>query len=255
MRTCGRAFSSAIARADDRLTLEKLPGPPSKGLPNRVSRMLSLLNEAPYGVYAVDMSQTILFWNRSAEQILGHTPDEVIGLRCYEVLQSLPENGAAPLCIEGCPAIQCAREGIIPPVVHVAARCASGARKRITVTPLIVQSEQQRVLVHLFHEQKDDAEASSVAKRVLGVLSSETEHSDGPNDFNADPANDEVAPLSAREVEVLRLLAMGLEIEQIAHDLNISEHTVLNHVRNARRKLRARNRLAAVLTAFRLGLI
>ena len=240
-----RAFSSAIARADDRLTLEKLPGPPSKGLPNRVSRMLSLLNEAPYGVYAVDMSQTILFWNRSAEQILGHTPDEVIGLRCYEVLQRLPENGAAPFCIEG----------IIPPVVHVAARCASGARKRITVTPLIVQSEQQRVLVHLFHEQKDDAEASSVAKRVLDVLSSETEHSDGPNDFNADPANDEVAPLSAREVEVLRLLAMGLEIEQIAHDLNISEHTVLNHVRNARRKLRARNRLAAVLTAFRLGLI
>ena len=226
-----------------------------KGLPHRVSWMLSLLNEAPYGVYAVDMSQTILFWNRSAEQILGHTADEVIGLRCYEVLQSLPEDGAAPVCMEGCPAIRCARKGIIPPVVHVSALCASGERKRITATPLIVQKEQQRVLVHLFHERKDDAEAKTVAKRVLGVLSSETAHSDGPNGSNARPAKDQVVPLSAREVEVLRLLAMGFEIDQIARDLNISEHTVLNHVRNARRKLHARNRLSAVLTAFRLGLI
>lgn len=222
---------------------------------NRMAPMLSLLNEAPYGVYAVDMSQTILFWNRSAEQILGHTSDEAIGLRCYEVLQSLPEQGSAPVCMEGCPAIQLAREGIIPPVFHVTARCASGARKPITVTPLIIQQGQQRVLVHLFHERKDDAEARTVAKRVLGVLSSDTAPSDGPDDSNAGPANDEVAPLSAREVEVLRLLAMGLEIDQIAHGLNISEHTVLNHVRNARRKLRARNRLAAVLTAFRMGLI
>ena len=222
---------------------------------NRMASMLSLLNEAPYGVYAMDMSQTITFWNRSAERILGHTPGEAIGFRCYEVLQSLPEHGASPVCMEGCPAIKLAREGIIPPVFHVTARCASGARKPITVTPLIIQQGQQRVLVHLFHERKDDAEARTVAKRVLGVLSSETAHSDEPNDSNPGQTNDEVAPLSAREVEVLRLLAMGLEIEQIAHDLNISEHTVLNHVRNARRKLRARNRLAAVLTAFRLGLI
>ncbi len=32
--------------------------------------ILDLLSAAPYGVYAVDVSQTIVFWNRSAEQIL-----------------------------------------------------------------------------------------------------------------------------------------------------------------------------------------
>ena len=53
------------------------------------SSMYGLLSKAPYGVYAVDMSQTILFWNRSAEWILGHTAEEAVGLRCYEVLQSL----------------------------------------------------------------------------------------------------------------------------------------------------------------------
>ena len=213
--------------------------------------MFNLLNEAPYGVYAVDMDQTILFWNRSAEQILGYAPDEVTGLRCYEVLQSLLEDGAAPVCMEGCPAIRCAREGIIPPVVHVSARCASGVRKHITVTPLILQNDEQRVLVHLFHERKDGANARTIAERVLDALSSQMTPSEG----SADSVGDQVEPLSIREVEVLRLLALGLEIEEIADDLNLSTHTVLNHVRNARRKLKARNRLAAVLTALRLSLI
>ena len=74
------------------------------------SSMYGLLSKAPYGVYAVDMSQTILFWNRSAERILGHAADEAVGLRCYEVLQSLPESGTVPVCLQGCPAIRLARE-------------------------------------------------------------------------------------------------------------------------------------------------
>ena len=108
------------------------------------SSMYGLLSKAPYGVYAVDMSQTILFWNRSAERILGHTADEAVGLRCYEVLQSLPESGTVPVCLQGCPAIRLAREGRVPSVVNVAARCASGARKHITVTPLIIEMDEQR---------------------------------------------------------------------------------------------------------------
>ena len=194
--------------------------------------MFGLLSEAPYGVYAVDMSQTILFWNRSAEQILGHTADEVIGLRCYEVLQNLPESGTAPVCMEGCPAIQFAKEGIIPLVVNVAARCASGVRKPITVTPLITEKDKQRVLVHLFHERRDGTKARTVAKRVLDALSLQMTHAAG----SADSAGGQVEPLSIREVEVLRLLALGLEIGEIAADLNLSSHTVLNHVRNARRE-------------------
>ena len=131
------------------------------------SSMYGLLSKAPYGVYAVDMSQTILFWNRSAERILGHTADEAVGLRCYEVLQSLPESGTVPVCLQGCPAIRLASEGRVPPVVNVAARCASGAQKHITVTPLIIEMDEQRVLVHLFHEQINDAKAETVAGRVL----------------------------------------------------------------------------------------
>ena len=51
-----------------------------------------MLNRAPYGVYAVDMSQVIVFWNRSAERIVGFKADHVIGRRMLRGLAELPEQ-------------------------------------------------------------------------------------------------------------------------------------------------------------------
>ena len=93
-------------------------------VPETTEGILDLLSAAPYGVYAVDISQTIVFWNRSAEQILGHKASQVIGRRCYEVLQNLPSEGSTPVCMEGCPSIRLARERRVPPVARVRARCA-----------------------------------------------------------------------------------------------------------------------------------
>ena len=53
----------------------------------------------------------------------------------------------------------------------------------------------------------------------------------------------------------MRLLSLGLETGQIAGELNLSSHTVLNHIRNARRKLHSQNRLGAILAALRLRVI
>ena len=61
--------------------------------------------------------------------------------------------------------------------------------------------------------------------------------------------------LSARELEVLTLLARGLDADAIAARLVLSGHTVRNHLRNAMAKLDAHTRLEAVTTAARRGLI
>ena len=131
-------------------------------IPETTDGILDLLSLAPYGAYAVDISQIIVFWNRSAERILGHKADRIIGHRCYEVLQHLPGEGSTPICMEGCPSIRLAREGRIPPVVRVRARCVSGLRKEITVTPLIVPAAQEdrTLLLHLFNENLDEAWAT-----------------------------------------------------------------------------------------------
>lgn len=63
------------------------------------------------------------------------------------------------------------------------------------------------------------------------------------------------ADLSARELEVLRLLAAAMPVRQIASELFISLHTARNHVRSIMAKLDARTQLEAVVVAARNGLI
>ena len=63
------------------------------------------------------------------------------------------------------------------------------------------------------------------------------------------------SPLTARETEVLRLVASGLSNREIAGSLVLSEHTVHRHVANILRKLAQSSRSAATAHAVRLGLI
>jgi len=68
-------------------------------------------------------------------------------------------------------------------------------------------------------------------------------------------AADPLGELSAREVEVLGLVAQGLGDAGIAQRLYLSPHTVHRHVANVRMKLRLPSRTAAVAYAARAGLL
>jgi len=61
--------------------------------------------------------------------------------------------------------------------------------------------------------------------------------------------------LTARELDVLRLLAEGFQHEEIGRQLGISAETVRTHLRKASDRLGAATRTQAVATALRLGLI
>jgi len=61
--------------------------------------------------------------------------------------------------------------------------------------------------------------------------------------------------LTAREVDVLTLLAEGLSHEAIGGRLEIASETVRTHARKAADRLGAKTRTQAVATAIRLGLI
>jgi NarL family two-component system response regulator YdfI len=64
-----------------------------------------------------------------------------------------------------------------------------------------------------------------------------------------------VEPLTARETEVLRMLAEGLGNKEIAARLKISDHTVKFHVGSILGKLGASTRTEAVSIALRRGLV
>jgi len=61
--------------------------------------------------------------------------------------------------------------------------------------------------------------------------------------------------LTARELEVLKLVAKGLSNRDVAEQLYISENTVKNHVRNILEKLHLHSRMEAVMYAVRERLL
>jgi len=87
-----------------------------------------------------------------------------------------------------------------------------------------------------------EADAARAAFELLGAGGQDREE--------AAPAD-----LSAREAEILRFVAQGLNDAQIAERLFLSPHTVHRHIANIRAKLRVPSRAAAVAHATRHGLL
>ncbi|SRR5437763_932540 len=82
----------------------------------------------------------------------------------------------------------------------------------------------------------------AIATRVLGLLGG-----------NALPREDSFPELTAREREILKLIAQGLGNASIAEHLVLSQKTVRNHVSHIFRKLRVTDRAQAIARAREAG--
>ena len=94
--------------------------------------------------------------------------------------------------------------------------------------------------------------APSVTRRLIASFTS------APPPREADPAPVQLSgvdELTARELEVLVLLADGLSNAEIAAKLYVGEATVKTHVARVLMKLGVRDRVQAVIVAFRAGLV
>ena len=70
-----------------------------------------------------------------------------------------------------------------------------------------------------------------------------------------EPSNDEDVPLTQREMQVLRHIALGLSNKEIGRSLGISVETVKEHVQNILRKIAVTDRTQAAVWAVRKNMV
>lgn len=218
--------------------------------------LINLLDSLHYGAYAVSLEQKILCWNRSAERILGLRSREVVGRRCYDVLQGSTSGSLTPECVGGCPSIRHLRAGLVPSTTRLRMMTGSGERKWVHVTAMVIASRFQDtpLMVHLFD---DSEEAKGLDEAKDAFRDSLTDSGTRVVTYEPPPASEGRggSDLSRRELEVLRLVALGWDTPRIATELGISRHTVRNHIRNLRHKLNASTKLEAVVKGIGMGIL
>jgi DNA-binding NarL/FixJ family response regulator len=110
------------------------------------------------------------------------------------------------------------------------------------------------ILVHLFDdvalaahvERNIEAVSDALGRGGAEIVSNRAEES-SVSQFDLN--------LTARELEVLRLVSLGWDTQRIADYLDISYHTARNHIRHFRQKLNASTKMDAVLAAIRMGIL
>jgi DNA-binding NarL/FixJ family response regulator len=106
-----------------------------------------------------------------------------------------------------------------------------------------------------------DAEPAAIVSSIMAVLSGERVMAGAVANRVLDMLTGASTPkefydgLTAREIEVLKLIATGKPNKQIAYTLKISEKTVRNHISHIYEKLEIYDRAQAVLYAVRKALV
>lgn len=218
--------------------------------------LFQALSNAADGAFVINQEQHIIFWNKTAQDYLGRSPDEVLNKPCYEILAGC--NGQKQsVCHEHCLAAAKALNGESVLNYDICVRTKSNGLRWLNMSTITFPTNSDNkdlVLVHLFRDVTQQKRKEQFVDQVLEAANnlqmrpSSLAHSGMPEE-SPDPA------LTDREHEVLALLAQGHSTQLIARTLSISTSTVRNHVRNILQKLQVHNRLEAVVYALRNGLV
>ena len=207
-----------------------------------IERLYAVLDGLPWGSFVVTLDQRILYWSQRARALLGYDPGAMVGRRCWEVPNGLDRFGLTADCDGGCSCLRYARAGLVPAATTLEMRSASGEVHLVDVMPLALApvGSLDRLLVYLM----DVREAPAAALAPGWILGAD-----------AGAVGDDESALTAWEMDVLRLVALGWSNERIGDELGVTLNTVRTHLANLRAKLDAETRLEAVMAGLRLGLL
>ncbi len=201
------------------------------------------LAQSPDPVFVTDRHNRIVFWNQSAERILGFSASEVVGRPCAAGLEGCDAYGNR-YCSETCPVTSMAARG--ETVNHFGLRLKGRDGNVVTVDVTILnlgaRTPGDFYLAHILRTDRIELPSFLESEPPAPPPSPYTTSRESP-DVRA-------RRLSAREVEVLGMLAAGRSTPEIATALHISNLTARNHIQNILYKLEVHSKSEAVAFAF-----
>lgn len=204
-------------------------------------------------VFAMDVADRIVIWNKGCERLLGRPADGVLGRRCADVLCGRDANGNV-YCVRNCPVALQAREMPHDPVNTFVLRVQTPREgvKRVRVSVFHLGSVRPGLssLVHVLREAEAspsplELRLAAEARLGAGVDASRRKAQEAA----------EAGTLTPREQDILRCLAEAMPTASIAAKLAISPVTVRNHTQRILQKLGVHSKLHAVVHAYRHQLI
>jgi DNA-binding CsgD family transcriptional regulator len=199
---------------------------------------------------ATDAHNRIIAVNHLAAELTGRSAADTVGRNLQEVLEARDVFGN-PLCGQHSAFHQMASRGEAPQSFELDIRTRDADRLRVAVAVVVVLEPLggDHQLVYLMTPMRRRRRADEAIDRLLAQnpdLMKRPSGADGPG-----PRPD----LSERQLEVLRLLAAGNNVTEIASELDISAHTVRSHLRRIFEELEVSSQVEAVVRGLREGLI
>jgi len=218
-----------------------------------VSRLFEALGSAADGAFVINEDLRIIFWNKTAEAILGLENDDVVGRYCYHLLHGY-DAGRHLICRERCQVMNLVMQSKPIPNydIHVTTKQGKDCWLNMSVfTYSMNDTDGKKVIVHLFH----DLNHQEVDEKVLDQLVKVINRYHDIRYKNQNGLESYQNTLTSREQEILTLLAEGHGTRDIAQTLSISTSTVRNHIQHILQKLQVHTRLEAVAIATKHDLL
>lgn len=218
-----------------------------------MDEILAVLSQTADGVYAIDRDQRIVFWNASAERLLGYAADDVIGRPCHEIFHGEPRPGCLQ-CQTDCSVIHTANHREPVPTYNLLSQTKDGCAILLNVS-VIVPRENHRpyATIHLFRDATHQLQYETYVDQIL-CAAARLPHPQTIAQHRLNPLT-LYTPLSPREKEVLNLLVQGQAAQKIAQTLGISYATVRNHLQKILHKLGVHSQREAVTLAVKHQLV
>ena len=188
---------------------------------------------------------TIVHWDKRMESLTGVLSEDALGRRCYEAVMGEREGGE-PFCAQGCVVMHLAQANRPVSSYEMRIRTRSGRKRWVSASNLTIDTAEGPYLVHLLRDSQGTHDALEMARGLI-QLSSKGE---APA-----PRRRDVAALTPRQLEVLRLLFEGKSVRDISSALYLSQATVRNHIRALFQALGAHSQLEVLAKAREMGIL